>query len=121
MITTLSGKVIHGAGYGKKLGFPTANIDRRQYLRENFKLTFGIYGGFAILPNGKRYKAAIVIGPLDAKKLPKLETHILNFSGNLYGKKILVELHRYIRKFKAYTTVEALKKQIEKDIIKIKK
>ena len=119
--TILSGKVIQGQRYGRTLGFPTANIDRRQYMKRKMHLPFGIYAGFVILPNNKRFKAGIVIGPLDNKNLPKLEAHLLNFTGNLYGTSITLELHRFIRKFKAYPTVELLKKQIQIDIQKIKR
>jgi len=118
-ITTITGKVIHGSGYGKQLGFPTANIDRRQYIQNGLKLKFGIYAGFAVLPKGKKHPAGIVIGPRDEKKLPKLEAHILNFTGNLYGKKIALELHTYVRNFHTYKTIHALREQIKKDVAKI--
>ncbi len=44
-MTRLAGRVIRGEGFGKTLGFPTANIDRRQYVREKFKIKLGIWAG----------------------------------------------------------------------------
>jgi len=41
----LTGKVIRGDGYGRKLGFPTANIDRRQYVKDKLKVKLGIWAG----------------------------------------------------------------------------
>ncbi len=47
----ISGKVIYGDRYGKRLGFPTANLDRREYSRRKLKIRFGVYTGWAeILP-----------------------------------------------------------------------
>lgn len=114
------GKVVHGDHYGKKLGFPTANIDRRDYVRRKLKIKLGIYAGWAVLSSAKKYRAAIVIGPIDKTGLPKLEAHLIGFSGNLYGKKISISLGKYIRPFKKYTNIEDLKKQIKKDIKKVR-
>ena len=70
---------------------------------------------------GRVYKAAIVIGLLDKTGLPKLEAHLLNFKGNLYGKKVTVSLGKYIRPFKKFKSEPELKKQIRKDILLIRK
>lgn len=133
----LKGKVIKGDQYGKVLGFPTANIDRRSYSRRKMKIKFGIYGGWAEVNVGeglrpsqnkgriakvplrrtiKTYKAAIVIGPLDKHRLPKIEAHLLGFKGNLYGRKIILVLVKYIRPFRKFNNIKQLKVQIAKDI-----
>ncbi len=129
----ISGKVISGRGYGRKLGFPTANLDRRQYVREKLKVKLGIWAGKAEIQNEKFrmqnkqaknlccYKAAIVIGPVDNSGLPKIEAHFINFKGNLYGKKITLVLQKYLREFKKFKSEEELKKQISIDINKVKK
>jgi len=117
----LAGKVIRGEAYGRNIGFPTANIDRRQYAREKHSVKFGVYAGYAILPSGKKYKAGIVIGPLDSKQLPKLEAHIINFKGILYDKKLTLILKTFLRPFKRFPSEMALKKQITKDVARIKK
>jgi FAD synthase len=115
------GKVVRGDGYGKKLGFPTANIERRDYARRKLKIRLGIYAGWAELLSGEKYCAAIVIGPADKKGLPKIEAHLLNFKGNLYSKKIIISLEKYIRPFKKFLSADVLKRQIKKDIKEIKK
>ena len=112
---TISGKVIKGEQYGRKLGFPTANLDRREYNRKGLKVKFGVYAG----TSSTGHKAAIVIGPLDKKGWPKLEAHLLGFQGNLYGKKISLELKKYIRPFKKFKTGQELKKQIAADVKKV--
>jgi len=147
----ISGKVIHGEHYGRELGFPTANLDRRSFSRRKMKIRLGVYGGYAILPfrpersgveksvikenrslrspsdafglgrDGIIYKAAIVIGPLDNHHLPKIEAHLIGFDGNLYGKRLRLSLVKYLRPFKKFNNEAELKKQIKKDIKEIKK
>ena len=135
----ISGKVVQGQRYGRILGFPTANLDRRQYLREKLKVKFGVWAGTAIIEpsdvvqaSGLRgmvagrwpalqRPAAIVIGPIDKTGRPKIEAHLINFKGNLYGKKVIIILKKYIRSFKQYKNVEILKNQIQQDINQIKK
>lgn len=120
----LSGRVIKGDGYGRKLGFPTANLDRRDYSRRKLKIKFGIYAGIAscqLRPTSGLYKAAIVIGPVDNRGLPKIEAHLIGVKGNLYGKKISLQLVKYLRPFRKFKSEKALKAQIQKDILIIKK
>ena len=120
----LSGRVIKGDGYGKVLGFPTANLDRRDYSRKRMNIRLGIYAGFAELNLKSKIlnlKSAIVIGPVDKIGLPKIEAHLLGFKGNLYGSKISLFLVKYLRGFKRFKTVKILKQQITNDIRQVKK
>ena len=112
----IAGRVIRGDNFGKVLGFPTANLDRRQYQRRRLNVNFGVYGGKALMPSGKIYRAAIVIGPNDKSGLPKLEAHLLGFRGNLYGIYLNIYLNIYLRPFKKYPSVEQLRQQIKKDL-----
>lgn len=117
---TVNGRVIRGSGYGRRLGFPTANLDRREYRRQNYRFREGVYAGEVLIqPSKKSYKAGIVIGPKDRKGLPRLEAHLLSFRGNLYGKKLTFKLCRYLRPFKKYRTEAALQRQISRDLKKI--
>ena len=119
----ISGKVIRGKRFGRVLGFPTANLDRRAFSRRRLTLPLGIYAGFAefnLYARKQRLKAAIVIGPIDNRGLPKIEAHVLNFSGNLYGTYIQLELVKFIRGWKNFKSIADLKKQISSDIQKTK-
>ena len=119
----ISGKVIKGQSYGRVLGFPTANLDRRQYARLKQKPKLGVWSGFADVMQARglpsrRYQAAIVIGPLDKHQLPKIEAHLIGYKGNLYGSYLNIYLNSYLRPFKKFKSELALKRQIKKDIIK---
>ena len=119
------GRVIHGQHYGKKLGFPTANLDRREYVKQKKKIKFGVWAGIARFKvQGLRFKvylAGIVIGPKDKRGLPRIEAHLIGFKGNLYGKKLQLRLQKYLRPYKKFKDVGQLKKQIARDINSIKR
>ena len=143
MITPIiEGKVLKGDGYGRKLGFPTANLDRKQFLKDEMDLPLGIYAGVAFLHHLKKIrKAAIVIGPLDKKKarpndrnparlysdehpvwqVPKIEAHILGFKGRLYGKKLTLYPYKFLRPFEVFKTERLLIAQIKKDVKRVEK
>ena len=70
--------MIKGDGYGRKIGFPTVNLD----IKYGGVASVGVYAGMANLEN-KNYKAGIVIGPND-----KVEAHLIGYNGDAYGKKL---------------------------------
>jgi len=123
----IRGKVIRGEGYGKQLGFPTANLDRRHFSRLKVKPKLGIWAGRARILTTHyslptiNYKAAIVIGPKDKNGLPKIEAHLIGFKGNLYGKKLTLDVVKYLRPFKKYRNERELIVQIRKDVASVKK
>lgn len=120
----ITGKVIHGDHYGRQIGYPTANIDRRDFIRQKLKVRLGVWAGRAELKvkskKLKVWRAAIVIGPIDKTSKPKIEAHLVGFKGNLYGIKLSLTLIKYLRPFKKFNSEELLKKQIKKDINKVK-
>ena len=122
MTPIIEGKVLKGDGYGRKLGFPTANLDRKQFLKDKMDLPLGIYAGVAFLHHiNKIRKTANVIGPLDKKKAPKIEAHILGFKGRLYGKKLTLYPYKFLRPFEVFKTERLLIAQIKKDLKRVEK
>lgn len=113
---SLLGKVVHGDGRGNKIGFPTANLSPAvDYVIPEH----GVYVGYSKI-KGERYPSVINIGvrPTFAKKELSIEIHILDFSDNLYGDILEVELIDRIRPETNFASVEDLMAQIDKDIAK---
>jgi riboflavin kinase/FMN adenylyltransferase len=110
----LRGKVITSDKRGRVLGFPTANLDIRpqQALPGN-----GIYATIA-QADGKQFPSATNIGirPTFGKGEKTVETHLLNYKGDLYGKEIKVEFVQKLRDEQCFPSSEELKAQIEKDV-----
>lgn len=112
---TIEGAVIGGRRLGRRLGFPTANIEPGpgEVVPE---LAEGVYAA-AVEIDGRRYAAVSNWGanPSVGGCRPRLETHILDFDGELYGRRIRVELLRRIRGERRFGTLEELSRQIEAD------
>jgi len=113
---SIEGKVQKGRQLGKKIGFPTANIDI-----ENYVLACpGVYAVRIKMHKNKKYVKGIAnLGyrpTFNGKKI-LLEVHLFNFSGNLYNKYLTVEFLKFIRKEKKFKNVDQLKKQIKNDLL----
>ncbi|MCK5181554.1 MAG: hypothetical protein KAQ73_03345, partial [Dehalococcoidia bacterium] len=110
----LRGKVIISDKRGRVLGLPTANLDIKpqQALPGN-----GIYATIAQV-DGKQFPSATNIGirPTFGKGEKTVETHLLNYKGDLYGKDIRVEFVQKLRDEQRFPSSEELKVQIEKDV-----
>ena len=117
---SINGKVQKGKQLGKKIGFPTANIDIKDYV-----LAYpGVYAVRVKKPGKNIYLKGIAnLGyrPTFSGKKILLEVHLFNFSGNLYNKYLTVEFKKFIRKEKKFKSVDQLRKQIKTDILKAKK
>lgn len=108
-------KVIKGDGRGSKIGIPTANLQNT----ENLCLKEGVY---AVKVDDK-YMGVANYGyrPTFGKKGKVLEVHLIDFKGNLRGKKIKVEFLKFIREEKKFNSIEELIAQIRKDIEEAKR
>lgn len=115
----LSGKVIKGSGRGRSLGFPTVNlhVDKNKLIPSH-----GIYAGWCKMTNDKCYRVAINIGarPTFGMGEVLVEGHIIGYSGNLYGKNIILNLTKKLREEKHFSDVKKLVAQIKKDVAKTK-
>lgn len=110
------GKVIHGKQLGRTIGFPTANLkfENRVYP------SFGVYGvKIYFYEKGilKTYTGVMNIGrnPTVDKDNLSVETHIFDFDKDIYGKYILIEIFKNIRKEIKFNSIDELKNQIDKD------
>ena len=118
---SLRGKVVSGTRVGRILGFPTANIDKAEYGRSGLSIPPGVYAGTAsVFPEKTLYRAGIVVGPKEGDGLPKIEAHLLDFSGDLYGKELELSLFVYLRPYRNFKGEDALKEQIGADIQKVR-
>jgi riboflavin kinase / FMN adenylyltransferase len=112
---TIEGIVEKGRQQGKKIGFPTCNIDIKNYIIA----MPGVYSVNIYLKNKSSHLKGIAnLGyrPTFRQKKILLEVHIFNFSGNLYNKHLTVEFIKFIRKEKKFKNVNELRKQIRSDL-----
>jgi len=114
---TVESRVEHGDKRGRDLGFPTANMRLDDYL----KPAFGIYAVRAtVMENDEptaRYDgvASFGIRPMFETDVPLLETHLFDFSGDLYNKHLAAELIAYLRPEMKFESLDALKVQMTMD------
>jgi riboflavin kinase/FMN adenylyltransferase len=106
----VEGTVVTGDARGGTLGFPTANLDVRPELLVPAN---GIYAGAA-----GEHRAAVSIGtnPHYGGRERRVEAHLLDFSGELYGRQLVVELWQRLRDEQAFDTEDDLIAQIGRDV-----
>ena len=117
---SIDGKVEKGRMMGRKIGFPTCNIDIGNYVIAKP----GVYSVSVKLDKNKKiFKGIANLGyrPTFNQKKILLEVNLFNFSGNLYNKKLSVDFLKFIRGEKKFKNIEELKNQIKKDILSAKK
>lgn len=111
-MTIIEGIVVRGRELGHRLGFPTANI----LVSSDLDIENGVYIS-SVEVDGVRYKSMSNLGnsPTVSGAERRLETHIFDFEGNLYGRSLRVELYGKIRDEQKFDSLEALVRQIEID------
>jgi riboflavin kinase/FMN adenylyltransferase len=109
----LTGTVVRGLSRGRTLSFPTANLDVRDQLIPGD----GVYAGRAIVDQAA-FAAATSIGftPTFGGGGHRVETHLLGFDADLYGRTIRVEFDRLLRPQRRFPTPEALVDQLRRDV-----
>ena len=110
---SLSGRVMHGERLGRKLGFPTANIA----LKRKLPPLSGIFAA-RVRGLGAPRDAVSYLGlrSVMGGKLPVFETHLLDYSGELYGRRLTVELPQRLRADRHFDSLDALSRQIQLDV-----
>lgn len=114
---SLTGKVVKGQQLGRTIGFPTANL---QIPPEKLLPRYGVYAVEVFLEekiNSQPIQGVMNIGcrPTVSGNAPTVEVHLLNWSGNLYDRRIRVNLQRFLRPEQKFASLEALKQQIATD------
>ena len=109
----IQGIVQHGDKLGRTIGYPTANVDMGKYLRP----AYGIYAVRGLLPDGRILDGAANLGIRPTFGPPKelLEPYFFDFSENLYGQCIAVQLIAYLRPEAKFDGLDALVAQMDAD------
>jgi riboflavin kinase/FMN adenylyltransferase len=108
------GPVVHGAGRGRQLGYPTANIEMPPH---QILPATGVYAGYVRLGE-RRLPAAASIGynvQFEGRQIV-VEAHILDFDEDIYGEEIGLDLVARVREEQKFESVEALVAQIGRDV-----
>ena len=102
----IEGVVQHGDQRGRELGYPTANLSLGDYQRPKY----GIYAVRVTLEDGSEHPGVASLGVRPTFEPPQelLEAHLFDFDGDLYGRRIEVALHAYIREEKKFDGIEPL-------------
>lgn len=111
---TITGKVVKGHGFGRELGFHTANLSPDNEL-------IPLKGVYITKTLGNISVTNVGYNPTFGENDLTIETHILNYSDDLYGKNISITFYKRLRDEKRYENHEALKKQIQHDINEAKR
>lgn len=112
---SLAAPVVKGDALGRQLGFPTANLDCAGLVLP----PSGVYAGEALV-DGHRHRAVLNIGHrptlASARPVLRVEVHLLDFAGDLYGRELEVIPGQRLREERKFPSLEELKRQIARDI-----
>lgn len=111
---SISGVVIHGLENGRKINYPTANIN---YPLNKFKLNSGVYKTITIV-NNREYQSMTNIGThptIASLNEDIIESHIFDFNKDIYGKEITIIFKQFIREQKKFNSLDELKNQLNID------
>ena len=113
----MMGRVVYGREIGRTIGVRTANIRLQRYRA-------ALDGVFAVTVTGLDHEyhgiANVGVRPTFDGKEPLLEVHIFDFDDDIYGELLTVTFHRKVRDEFKFESLDALKAQIEKDIVQTK-
>lgn len=106
------GKVVHGRHVGTDMGFPTANVT----VGNDKLLPCGVFAGITTVDEVE-YRCIVNIGakPTFGIESSTVEAHLIDFDGNLYGQTLKVQLTRFLRETRAFSSEKELEEQLSKD------
>lgn len=113
---SVSGSVVKGKELGRTIGYPTANII---YPLDIVEPPYGVYDVNVELDDGSNYRGLANFGvapTVSNDGIAMLETYLIGFDGDLYGKNIRISFNRFIRSEIKFNSMDELKTQIEFDI-----
>ena len=113
----IAGRVTAGAGRGRTLGVPTANIESDRPVL----VARGVYSGRTHV-DGRSHATVVNVGvrPTFAETTLAVEAHLLDFSGDLYGRRVRLDLLDRLRDEMRFPSVDALKAQIARDVAAVR-
>ncbi len=116
----INGKIVHGKALGRTVGMPTANLELtcEEILPES-----GVYAT-RITVDGKTYDSVTNVGKrpsVDGEDHVTVETYILDFDDEIYGKDVELEIRQFLRPVQKFSGLEEVHKQVQKDIEEVKK
>ncbi|HVV30772.1 MAG TPA: bifunctional riboflavin kinase/FAD synthetase [Mycobacteriales bacterium] len=111
----VTGVVVRGDARGRELGFPTANVETVRYTAVPAD---GVYAGYLIRVGPQRLPAAVSVGtnPTFAGTERRVEAHVLDWNGDLYGEHVGVEFACHLRAQVRFEQVDDLRAQIAADV-----
>ena len=119
-VYSVEGVITHGNGIGRsRLGFPTVNLD---VPAGKLLPRFGVYATEVVFGNGVSVRGITNVGENPTVSEDRLnhrvriETFLLDFSGDVYGEKICIRFFRFLRPERKFGSLEELRTQIAKDI-----
>jgi len=114
------GEVVHGKAEGRQHGMPTANLG---VAKNKLFPPFGVYGTLSVM-DGAFYRGFTNVGlrpSADEIPIPTIETFLFQFSRDIYGKKVVLEVHEYIRGIMKFSGgLDEVRAQIDKDMVNVK-
>ena len=123
MSIRLGGTVVHGQQLGRRLGFPTANLDVGEILPP--LPASGVYAAWATLADGRTFRAMVNVGyrpTVDAtRKNLSIEAHLDGFAGDIYGQRLSLDLVCWLRDERRMASLEQLKAQLADDLAAVRR
>lgn len=117
---TITGEVMHGKKLGRKLGFPTVNLSTPAGM---VPMPFGVYAT-SVEIDGVWYRGVSNLGirptVTEGVQTPNLESYILDYTGDLYGRELTFQMHSFLRPERRFDSVEELKAAISADAERVR-